>query len=400
MPRGVEGLGIIFWSLVVVILTHYLLFPIAIWLFSLFRPVAHPCPCAEDPKISLIIAAYNEAAVINAKLENCLALEYPPDNLEIIVVADGSTDKTVNLVKAFDSNGIRLHCLYSRDRQGKAAALNRAVSIASGEWLVFSDANSFFSFDALKKLSVWFGDPKIGGVTGRKAILEQRDRESSRGDRLFWDVEARLKTAESRLGSIPTGDGEIFAVRRRAFKVLDSDMINDDTAITLDLIQQGLRVIYEPRALSEEKASISLEDDFRVKARMVLGGFQIMGRYRKFLFPPRTGFAIQFLVHKTLRHLMPVFLLLLLMASIPLAFRGELAFYRGFLLLQSIFYLLAVVGFLTRRYVGNANHASKMVERILYLPVYYCYMNLAALKGLFYFLSGTNGVAIWRKAVR
>lgn len=385
---------ILFWTVFFLILTHYLLFPLTVCLLAGIRSSPSPATAAKPapvPTISLIIAAYNEEKVIRRKLENSLALDYPRAKLEIIVVSDGSTDHTHDIASSFQADGVI--AIHEPARRGKTAALNRAVDFAHGEILLFSDANSFYRQDVPGLLARWFGVEEVGGVTGRKAIFAHGQRESSRGDRLFWDFESRLKTAESRLGSIPTGDGEIFAVRKSAFQRLDEKIINDDMAITLDLIMQGLRVAYEPRAVSEEQASLTLEEDFRVKARMVLGGFQILSRYRACFFPPSSLFAVQFLLHKTLRHLMPVLLLLLLGTNMALVARlpqGHFG-YSFFLDLQLAFYGTALLGFFIRR-AGMA--------RVLYLPLYYCYMNLAALRGLSYFLFKADGVSIWKKAER
>jgi len=373
-----------------VILTHYLIFPLVICALAGLRSKPQAKSDGYEPSVTLIIAAYNEEKVIAEKLHNSLALDYPSQKLTIIVVSDGSTDSTARITESFSHAGVV--SVHSPQRRGKTAALNRAVNRAQGEVLVFSDANSFYRSDALRRLASWFSDPAIGGVTGRKAILENRERESSQGDHFFWDFESRLKTAESSFGSIPTGDGEIFAVRATAFERLEEDLINDDTAITLQLIERGLRVIYDPQAISEEQASLTLEDDFCVKARMVLGGFQILTRYRRLFLPPKSLFALQFLIHKTLRHLMPLLLLGLLSLTIVLVITSQGIGYLYFLLLQILFYGLALLGFGLRNY--------PVLGRALYLPMYYCFMNLAALRGLFYFLKNADGIAVWQKAER
>lgn len=380
----------LFWAIFFLISTHYVLFPAAVCLLARFR--SRPTVTAPiEPRVTLVIAAYNEEKVIAEKLVNSLALDYPREKLEILVVSDGSTDRTHALASGFAPRGVI--AIHEPARRGKTAALNRAVSRARGEIVLFSDANSFYRADAVRRIVRPFADPEVGGVSGRKTILPHGERESARGDGAFWDLESRLKTAESRLGSIPTGDGEIFAVRRSAFRRLDESIINDDMAITLDLVAQGLRVVYELGAVSEEQASRTLEEDFRVKARMVSGGFQILARYRSHFFPPASGFAVQFLLHKTLRHLMPVLLLLLLWASAWLALvPGGHVFYAVFFGLQLAFYSLAAVGFLRRGRKKNVGP--------LYLPLYYCFMNLAALRGLYYFLSNADGVAVWKKAER
>ncbi len=383
-------MGLLFWAFFLVISTHYLGFPLFISVLAWLRPKEVKTAAEILPSMTLIVAAYNEAKVITEKCQNSLKLDYPPEKLEIIVVSDGSTDETPELVASFTPSGIV--SLHAPERRGKTAALNRAAAAATGEILLFSDANSFYRSDVPKKLAAWFSNPKMGGVTGRKAILKEEERESAQGDSLFWDLESRIKTAESRLGSIPTGDGEIFAIRRSLYSPIEEDIINDDTAITLNIVRRGYRVGYESNALSEETASLTLEDDFRVKARMVSGGFQILSRYRDMLVPPRSFFAIQFLLHKTLRHLMPLLLMGILITNIGVAARGANLFFSYFLCLQLAFYFVAYLGYQLRK--------RGVSVKFLYLPVYYCYMNLAAVRGFYYFLKQTDGVSIWKKAER
>lgn len=375
----------VFWIVFILITYHYFLFPVATYI------IAHFCDNAVDkqeiyPKVSLIIAAYNEEKVIREKIENSLHLEYPPELLEIIVTSDGSTDSTPEITKIFNKDG--LISLFDPPRRGKTAALNRAVERASGEIVVFSDANSMYDRRAIKMLVRNFFDSSVGGVCGRKSIVENEERESSRGDSLFWNIESAVKIRQSRISSITTGDGEIFAIRRKLYSKIPEEIINDDTAITFNIIRQGYRVIYEPEAISLEEASRVLKDDFNVKARMVMGGYQTIAMHAGMLFPPRNFFAIQFISHKALRWLMPILLLFLLISNVFILH----GFYLYFLWLQMAFYLCGIAGYLMKIFAYNM--------RIFYLPLYYCTMNLAALLGLIYFIKRKAGVSIWKKPER
>lgn len=225
-------------------------------------------------------------------------------------------------------------------------------------------------------------------MCGRKCILKEEKRDSSRGDGLFWQFESALKTSESILGSIPTADGEIFAIRRRLYQVLPEDTINDDTGITFAIVRQGYRVIYEPKAISRESASITLKEDMAVKARMVYGGYQSLWNNRRWLLPPRDLFAVQFLLHKTLRHAMPFILLGLFLSNLTL--NGP--FYDWFLACQVVLYLIAGAGAIARSAGIELSWA--------YVPLYYCAMNVSALTGFAYFLKGRALTEIWTKAER
>jgi cellulose synthase/poly-beta-1,6-N-acetylglucosamine synthase-like glycosyltransferase len=375
----------IFWILFYLIIYHYLFFPILTIFFAFFakRPVK-----TGDvlPSVSLVIAAYNEEKIIEKKIWNSLELDYPRNKLEIIIVSDGSTDKTPQIVEGFKSRGIV--GIYRPPRKGKTAALNKAVAAAQCEIVVFSDANSIYEPQTIKMLVRNFQDSSVGGVCGRKNIIGNLNRESSRGDRLFWDFESRMKVLQSRIGSITTGDGEVFAVRKALYQEIPVEIINDDMAITLNIIQKGYRVIYEPEAISDEEASVVIEDDFNVKARMVAGGYQILAYYHKILFPPRDFFTIQFFSHKVLRWIMPILLVLLYITNLFLL-RG---FFLYFMAGQSLFYLAGLIGYAQRR--------SEQSTRIFYIPLYYCSMNAAALVGFYYFIAKRAGTTIWKKAKR
>lgn len=367
---------------------HYVLYPALVILLAKLRgdtgDAAPMLGVAQYPSVTVVIAAYNEESVIAAKLENTLALDYPADRLRVVVAAHGSSDATAQIAAGFAARGVTV--LHDPVRRGKTAALNRAVEATTSDLVVFSDANNNFNTDALLQLVRHFADPKIGGVCGLKQIYDAHDRESAVGDSLYWKYESAIKIAESRLGSITTADGEIFAVRRSLYRTLDESLINDDAAITLDLVRSGYRVLYEPGARSYEHASIRIEDDFNVKVRMVSGGFQTLARNWRFLIPPRSAFAFAFWSHKVLRWLAPEFLILMFVASLTLA---ASPFFLVILLGQVAFYALAWMGWRMR--------ARAALPITIYVPFYFCAMNLAALFGLYRHLTQSTQ---WKKAAR
>jgi poly-beta-1,6-N-acetyl-D-glucosamine synthase len=376
---------VIFWILLFLIAFHYFLFPIVTFLWA---------ACAEKPvqkghvlpSVSLVVAAYNEEKVVDEKLKNCFELDYPKDKLEIIIISDGSTDRTPQIAEGYVAKGVI--SLFDAPRKGKTAALNRGVARSQGEIVVFSDANSIYEAKAIKMLVRNFKDPSVGGVCGRKRIVGNRKRESSRGDSLFWDFESRIKVQQSRIGSITTGDGEIFAVRRALYREIPAEVINDDTAITLNILQKGYRVIYEPAAVSSEEASVVIEDDFKVKARMVAGGYQTLTFFSDVVFSHLNFFALQFFSHKVLRWFMPMLLISLYIVNLFLL-EGVFLY---FITVQSLFYLASGIGYALRK--------SGRTPGFFYFPLYYCSMNTAALVGFFYFMTKRTGTLIWKKAKR
>ena len=368
---------------------HYVIYPAAVILLSRMAARSQPLPDLTDadlPSLTFVIAAYNEERVIRDKLLNTLCLAYPADKLEVLVAADGSNDATRAIAEAFADRGVRV--LHLPQRRGKTAALNRAVAFSRGDIIVFSDANNQFSDDALRKLVRHFADPRVGGVCGLKQIHASAERESAVGDGLYWKYESAIKIAESRLGSITGADGEIFAIRRALYRTLDESLINDDAAITFDLVRARHRVLYEPAARSFEQASITIEDDFHVKVRMVSGGFQTLSREWRLLLLPRRRFAFAFLSHKVLRWIAPELLIAMLVSSCVLAAAGDQEFI-GLLVLQTAFYSLALIGYLLRKRGPLAIP--------LYVPFYFCAMNAAALLGLVRYLTRSTE---WKRAAR
>lgn len=370
-------------------LYNYFLYPAGVILLAKFRrhaPLTGKLSAPATPSVTLIIAAYNEERVIEAKIRNSLALDYPKDKLHILVISDGSTDATPNIARRYQDQGVR--ALHEPQRRGKTAALNRAVAAVSSDIVVFSDANNMFEASALRELVTHFANSQVGGVCGLKQIYRAPERESSQGDSLYWTYESAIKEAESALDSITTADGEIFAVRREYYKTVDEAVINDDAEITFMLIKSGHRILYERRAISIEHASIRIEDDFQVKVRMVSGGFQTIARHAKFLLPPRSWFAFTFLSHKVLRWLAPELMMVIALTSLWLI---REPFFLVIVVLQLLFYALAAIGWFTRERAQRPT--------IYYVPFYFCAMNLAALFGLWRFLARTQTTQ-WRKAER
>ena len=374
------------------LVVHYVGYPMVVILLARFRKnrIAPDIAVSatlngECPSISFIIAAYNEEKVIETKIRNTLALTYPREKLQIIIAAQGSSDATERIARSFESQGV--YVIHDPQRRGKTAALNEAVAASSGDVIVFSDANNAFEPHAVLRLVASFSDSQIGGVSGLKQIRADDDRESSVGDGLYWKYEAAIKTAESELGSITAADGEIFAIRRDLFHPMDPSLINDDAALTLAIIQAKKRVVYEPAARSFEHASITIADDFNVKVRMISGGFQTLHRNWRLLFSPVEPFAWQFFFHKTLRWIAPELLIVLFVGCATQLHQPKFA---ALFTLQCVFYAMALGGAAMRWLTGR-------IPMILYLPFYFCAMNLAALFGLYRYLSGTT---TWRKAAR
>jgi len=375
---------IVFWFSLSVILYAYLGHFALAYLVGFFRP--KPISKADiEPSVSFIIAAYNEEVVIREKIQNTLQLDYPKEKLEIVVVTDGSSDRTPDVVKEYETKGVRL--LHSSERRGKTMALNRVVPLTKGDILFFSDANTHYEPSTLRVMMRNFNDPSVGGVSGRKTIRKEGARQATKGEEGFWSYEALLKTLQTRSGSISTADGEIFSLRRSKFESIPVGIVHDDMYLTLLIVRAGMRVVYESDATSEESASKSFKDEFFLKTRYASAGYQIIGAFRGFLIPPGCYFAWQFLSHKLLRWTAPIFLISLYVSS----FFSKNLILKTMFLLQSIFYSSAALGFSLTLCTLPAGP--------LYFPAYFCMGNAAGLYGLVKVFRGGQ-TSLWRKAAR
>lgn len=378
----------VFFISALLFLINYFIYPLVVIFLAKFKEIKKYDIRHEEftRTVSFIVAAYNEESVIERKIKNCLEIDYPKDLLEIIIVSDGSNDSTPEIVEKYRDEGVV--GLYEVERRGKSNALNRAVDVAKGEVIIFSDANNDYAVDSVKQLVASFSDEKVGCVTGSKKIYVSSDRQSSMGDGLYWKYESKIKLAESALGSITAADGEILALRKSLFEPIDPKLINDDAAVTINILRKGYRVIYNPDAVAYEEASKDLIDDFFVKVRMTTGGFQTIATEFMFLLNPFKLYSWAFLTHKILRWLVPYFLILILLSNLMLL---EYPFMKVLIACQTLFYLLAFTGWIKR--------SDSQIHTILYIPMYFVVMNMALFLGSIKYFLGNKSVN-WRKASR
>jgi cellulose synthase/poly-beta-1,6-N-acetylglucosamine synthase-like glycosyltransferase len=357
----------LFWLALGLLGYTYLLFPILV----LVRGWLWPKPIKSNditPTLSMIIAAHNEEQSIGAKLDNILSLDYPADRLEVLIASDGSNDQTEPIVRQYAARGIRL---LSLPRQGKAAALNAAVARSQGEILVFSDANSMYASDALRRLVRPLADPDVGGVAGDQRYRKGRTRGVSEdGERSYWRFDRMLKRFESRAGNVISATGAIYAIRQ-SLRVPLPEGVTDDFVTSTRVIAQGNRLVFAPDAIAYEPVAGSSAAEFGRKVRVITRGFRGVILMRQLLNPARYGFyAIQFWSHKVLRRLMVVPLLVLIVASLLLWRHGAL--YQVALVVQLGFYSCAALGAM-----GASARASR--NKLFTIPFYFCLVNAASL---------------------
>jgi len=295
-----------------------------------------------EPAVTLIVAAHNEEAVIERRLANLLALEYPSDKLEIVIASDASTDGTDELVEAVAAHhrGVRLlRC----ERGGKVAAQNRAVRACSGDVVAFSDANAHWKPDALRKLVRNFADPAVAYVGGGH-FYEEADGTNREG--AYGRFEGWLRRNESRLGSITGGTGPIYAVRREDYAELDP-RFGHDLAMPYLLMQRGRRAVVEPEAVAWEKPARDIGDEYRRKVRMFEHCWLIVlrGRMLRGLGP---AYLVAILSHRHLRYASGLLHLMLLASSIALVSAGLV--YQAALAAQVALLVAAAAGVGIARY--------------------------------------------------
>lgn len=382
--QWLEGL---FWLSVGVVLYAYLGYGAIAMLLSPILARRHWI-LPVMPTVTLLIAAYDEEGVIEAKLRNCLTLDYPRSKLDILVVTDGSTDGTYAIARRFAPQGVRVE--HQDERRGKLHALQRVLPLAEGEIVVCTDANALLNPESLRLMMRHFGDPEVACVAGEKRIRPS-DKDVSVGEGLYWRYESFLKRLDSRMGAVMGAAGELLAFRRACYEPLPPDTILEDFVLSMRLVQQGFRVVYEPEAYAIEAASRSISDEFKRKARIVAGGWQAAFRLRGLLWPSRRLVTFQYVSHRLLRWLLvPLLLPVVFGANAALAYHGP-GPYRVLFWAQGGFYVAAAYGALVQRGGRRA--------RWYYLPFYFVFMNVAALAGAWRFWTRRQAVT-WEKARR
>ena len=337
-------------------------------------------PGFELPMVTLVVSAFNEASVIRSKLENSLALDYPQDLLEILVISDASDDGTDEIVNEFSADGVRL--ARQEPRRGKSAGLTEFVPSANGEIIVFSDANAIYHPDAICKLINRFCDPEVGYVVGQQKHVEESCGEVEESETMYWKYETWIKQRESEVDSVVGGDGAIYAIRKHLFDPLRYDDINDFIN-PLQIITKGYRGVYEADAQCVEHASESFSREFKRKIRIVNRSIRALWRVPSVMNPIRHPlFAFNVISHKLIRWLAGFAMIGSILASVlAVVFEPSIASW-GLLSIQSVFYFLAILGLI----------APLRNRRIVSIPFFFCLANIASLCGVTTYLVGKKYV--------
>ena len=390
-------LKILFWATLLIVFYTYIGYGILLYIIIRLKRLFAGKPCEavppkdeELPTMTLMICAYNEEDVVKEKMENTLALDYPKDKLRIMWVTDGSNDRTNELLAAYPEVDI----VFSPERRGKTAALKHGLTELNTRYVAFTDANTMINAGALREIARLFSDPTVGCISGEKRVAARKAGEmAAEGEGLYWRYESTLKRWDSELYSAMGAAGELYAIDPKLCREVPDEALLDDFMLSMYVVQAGKRIAYTAEAYALEYGSANIYEESKRKRRIAAGGLQSIWWLRSMLNPFKQPLVtFQYVSHRVLRwSITPIAMVLLLLVNIALVAMGAGTFYTVILILQALFYLMALAGWLFNRY-GYKN-------KLLYTAYYFVFMNFNVFRGMAYLCShGKSGA--WEKAKR
>lgn len=372
---------IVFWLCFAVCVYIYFGYPALLGIVSKVRP--RPVREADvTPLVTFVVAAYNEERNISTKIENTLGLDYPTDKLELLIVSNGSTDRTNDIVRTWNDPRVRLVVL---EQPGKMGALNEGARLATGEVLILTDADFFLDAHALRTMARKFADPEVGGVCGaRKPGAERQGDSTGEGEGIYGRWDKWQKVRESEIGSVFAADGLLYAIRKSLYVPVTDAAQADDIAISTQVPLRGYRLLFEPRATAWENATVVAAEEFGRKIRVTNHSVRALLNLGSHLFT-HGFYSLELLSHKLVRHFIPFFLIPLFVASIVLATTRS-PFYLVMLGGQVLVYALAIAGAVLRDHpLGR--------KKFFTVPYFFCFVNAAAFFGILSIFRGERKAA-------
>ena len=370
---------LLFWSCLGLIAYTYLIYPFLIILLARIFPSKSSINQHELPFVTMVIPAYNEEEVLEEKIKNCFAIDYPQDRIKFLFGSDGSTDSTNQILSTV--NHPQIQSKLFPVREGKSSVLNKLIQEVNEEIILFSDANSIYQPDAVRLLTRHFSDPSVGGVCGKLNLLNPSGTPGGEGEGLYWRFENMIKEAEGTLQSVISANGAILAVRKHLLDPLPTQIaLNDDLMITLQIIRKMSRVVYEPGANVDEHTSPDMKSEFLRKIRISSLNFNAVPQILPMLNPKYRFAALSIFSHKLLRWMVPFLGFGMLISNLIILNQGGI--YSILLAGQGLVYLSALLGFLGDHFLDNSGP---------FIPFYYLAMiNIAIVIGLWRSLTGTQ----------
>jgi|UniRef100_A0A7V3PUK7 cellulose synthase/poly-beta-1,6-N-acetylglucosamine synthase-like glycosyltransferase len=374
---------IFFWGPLILFIYHWFIFPlILILLVKFLRKKENQPEFTDFPKITIAIAAWNEELTIAAKLHNCQELDYPPEKIEILVGTDAVTDRTNDIVRSFADKDSRVRLIAVNERLGKSAVINMLAENATGDIILFTDADVLLAPQALRISVGHFRDNKVG------LVLPAYRRQNEKGivAEGLWDkFENKIKELEGKIGAAVGVYGWAMFLRRSLYKPLPPDIINDDYVLGIFVFRQGYKSVYEPKAISWTRVEPPVVE-FKRKMRISKGNAQQFFRYSDILSPKYGLVAWIFFSHKYLRWFIPFFLISILLTC---AVKVSIPFFRVLLILQLIVYLTTPL----------VPYVKGKLRKML-IPQYYVWVNLALLAGYWQYFFGKRPKYNWLRTER
>jgi poly-beta-1,6-N-acetyl-D-glucosamine synthase len=341
------------------------------------------------PTLTLIVAAYNEASIMEEKIKNTLSLSYPKDKLTLLFITDGSSDNSPDIIAGYPE----IKLMHTPRRSGKIHAIHRAMDEVDTEIVIFTDANTFLNTDALINIARHYADEKVGAVSGEKRVHIDQVSDATAGEGFYWKYESTLKKWDSELYSVVGAAGELFSVRRSLYEPVPPDTVLDDFMISLLIAQKGYRIVYEPDAYAMELSSENIKEELKRKVRIAAGGIQSILRLKKLMNPfANPVLSFQYVSHRVLRWTVTPFLMILaLILNIFIVVKYHCLLYTVLMYCQILFYSLSAFGWLLE--------SRKIKIKAFFIPYYFCVMNYAVLAGIFRYTFSKQS-AVWEKARR
>jgi poly-beta-1,6-N-acetyl-D-glucosamine synthase len=371
-------LSIVFYLSLALIVYSYALYPLILYVWKAVRTDRHTYSDAHLPSVSLLIAAYNEEKVIVDKIHNIFTYDYPAELLEVLIGLDACTDNTAELLEKVARSNVNVFIF--DNRRGKSAVLNELAARASNEILVFSDANTIYNADTVRKLVRHFSDPSVGGVCGKLELIPLDSKISSAGESIYWRYENIIKRLEGSIRTTIGATGAVYAIRRALYRRLPVDkIVMDDFVLPLGVVEKGYRTIYEAEAVGYEKTTESMQHEFSRKVRIGVGNFVGLSEIKGLLKPRWRFVAFALWSHKIIRWILPFCMIAALCSNVLLVLIADAPLYAYTFAVQAIFYMFALTGFLLYR-LG-------MQTGIFGYPYFFVSMHYALLVGFIRFIS-------------